>query len=316
MTTTITGDDRDFVISKVINAPRERVFKAWTDAKQMSQWFAPAPLTVPYCELDARPGGKWSLTMRMPNGEEYPIEGIYKEVVEPERIVYTNDLDKHPEAWHERLRNFGATDTRDSVNTVTFEDQGDGKTLLTVRSTFDSVETRNAFIKMQMREGWTQGLIQLATLVSGTSPGTIPVIVERVLDAPVAVVWQALTAGEQLTQWYFDLPDFKAEVGYEFHFTGGPPEKQYLHLCRVTEVVPDKRLSHTWRYDGYPGDSLVTFELLAEGDKTRLRLVHSGIETFPQNDPAFAKSNFAEGWAAIIGGSLKAFVEAEALVEN
>jgi uncharacterized protein YndB with AHSA1/START domain len=98
-------------------------------------------------------------------------------------------------------------------------------------------------------------------------------------------------------------------VGFEFRFLGGTDEKKYLHVCKITEVVAGKKLTYSWRYDGYKGMSYVTFELFAEGGKTRLKLTHEGIETFPRNDPNFAKESFAKGWTYIAGTSLKDFVE-------
>lgn len=83
-----------------------------------------------------------------------------------------------------------------------------------------------------------------------------------------------------------------------------------MHLCKVTEVVQGKKLTYSWRYDGFEGNSFVTFELFPEGNKTRLKLTHAGLETFPVTaNKDFAKENFAEGWTAIIGTSLKEFVE-------
>ena len=73
-------------------------------------------------------------------------------------------------------------------------------------------------------------------------------------------------------------------------------------------MVLEKKLAYTWRYKGAPGASLVTFELFADGDKTRLKLTHEGIETFPKT-PAYARKNFEAGWTEIIGSSLKQFVE-------
>jgi len=134
-------------------------------------------------------------------------------------------------------------------------------------------------------------------------------VIERTYSAPLKTVWQAITNRDQMAKWYFELKDFKPEVGFEFRFTGGPPEKQYLHICIVTEVIPEKKLSHTWRYDGYEGNSEVTFELFDEGDKTRVRLTHSGLSSFPKL-PDFARANFEAGWTAIIGTNLKKFVEA------
>ena len=134
------------------------------------------------------------------------------------------------------------------------------------------------------------------------------VIIERTLNASVAKVWKALTDVDQMRQWYFDLKEFKPEVGFEFEFVVEHEGNTYHHLCRITEVISQKKIAYTWRYKGEAGDSLVTLELFPEGDKTRLRLTHTGIETFPKT-PAYARKNFEAGWTAIVGTELKQFVE-------
>ncbi len=134
------------------------------------------------------------------------------------------------------------------------------------------------------------------------------VVVEQTLDAPVARVWVALTDVGQMRQWYFDLKEFKPEIGFEFEFVVEHEGNTYHHLCKVTEVIPEKKIAYTWRYKGEPGDSLVSFELFDEGDKTRVKLTHTGIETFPKT-PAYVRKNFEAGWTAIIGTELKQFVE-------
>jgi len=136
------------------------------------------------------------------------------------------------------------------------------------------------------------------------------VIIERTFNASVAKVWGALTDVDQMREWYFDLKEFKPEVGFEFEFVVDHEGNTYHHLCRVTEVIPQKKIAYTWRYKGEPGDSLVTIELFAEGDNTRLKLTHSGLETFPRT-PAYARKNFEAGWTTIIGSELKEFVEKE-----
>jgi uncharacterized protein YndB with AHSA1/START domain len=136
-----------------------------------------------------------------------------------------------------------------------------------------------------------------------------PFVIERTYDVPVEKVWKAITDKDQMKQWYFDIAAFKPEVGFEFQFTGqGHKGEQYLHLCKITEVVAGKKLKYSWRYKGYEGNSFVTFELFADGDKTRLRLTHEGLETFPKSQD-FAKESFAAGWTELIGTSLKEFVE-------
>ncbi len=134
------------------------------------------------------------------------------------------------------------------------------------------------------------------------------VVIERTFNAPIAKVWRAITDVDQMRAWYFDLKEFKPEVGFEFEFSVEHEGMTYHHLCRVTEVVPQKKIAYTWRYKGEPGDSLVTLELFAEDDNTRVKLTHTGIETFPKI-PAYARKNFESGWTAIIGTELKQFVE-------
>jgi len=137
---------------------------------------------------------------------------------------------------------------------------------------------------------------------------TEAVVIERTFNAAVARVWEALTDADEMRVWYFDLKEFKPEVGFEFEFTVEHEGTRYHHLCKITEVIPQKKIAYTWRYAGEEGDSLVTFELFPEGDKTRLKLAHEGLETFPKL-PAYARTNFEKGWTEIIGSSLKQYVE-------
>lgn len=137
-----------------------------------------------------------------------------------------------------------------------------------------------------------------------------PIIIERIFNTPISKVWKAITDKNEMKIWYFDLAEFKAEIGFKFQFTGGPsPDKQYLHLCEITEAIPENKLTYSWCYDGYDGISYVTFELFSQDSKTLLRLTHKGIETFPAKNPDFAIQNFSEGWNDIINASLKDYLE-------
>lgn len=135
-----------------------------------------------------------------------------------------------------------------------------------------------------------------------------PFVIERTFNAPINKVWEAITDKNKMKEWYFDLAEFEPKVGFEFQFTGGTDENKYLHLCKVTEVIPEKKLTHSWKYDGYAGESFVTWELFDEGGKTKVKLTHAGLETFPAH-PDFAQKNFAEGWTYIVGKSLMEYVE-------
>lgn len=140
---------------------------------------------------------------------------------------------------------------------------------------------------------------------------TQPIVIERTFDAPVAKLWKAITDKNEMKTWYFDLVEFKAEKGFTFQFTGGTPEHQYVHLCEVTEVIPEKKLTYSWRYEGYKGISFVTFELFEKENKTLLQLTHKGIYTFPKDNADFAITNFEQGWNSIINTSLKNYLEKE-----
>ena len=139
-----------------------------------------------------------------------------------------------------------------------------------------------------------------------------PFVIERTLNASSERVWEAITDKNKMKQWYFDLAEFKPEVGFEFTFNGGSKEKTYVHLCKVTKVEPGKLLQHSWRYEEYPGNSFVTWELFPEGDKTRLKLTHEGLETFPTDNKDFARSSFEAGWTYIIGTSIINYFDKQA----
>ena len=140
---------------------------------------------------------------------------------------------------------------------------------------------------------------------------TEPFVIERTYNAPLSRVWKAITDKDDMRKWYFDLDDFKPVVGFSFHFSVQDKGKNftYVHLCKVTEVITEQKITYSWSYKGYEGMSYVTFELFAEGDKTRLKLTHEGLETFPPLKE-FAKENFVKGWTEITGRMLRDFVEA------
>jgi uncharacterized protein YndB with AHSA1/START domain len=133
-------------------------------------------------------------------------------------------------------------------------------------------------------------------------------VIERSYNAPIKQVWEALTDKEKMKQWYFDIPEFEPEPRFEFTFKGENEGRTFVHLCKIIEVVPYKKLKHSWRYEGVEGMSYVTFELFAEGKGTRLKLTHEGVETFPPVKD-FKRENFEEGWTYITGKSLKEFLE-------
>jgi uncharacterized protein YndB with AHSA1/START domain len=144
MTKTDTAASRDLVLTRIIDAPRDKVYRCWTDAALLPHWFAPKPWSTPRAELDVRAGGSSMVVMADENGNEYPNPGIYLEVVPNEKLVFT---DAYTSAWEPSQKPFMTV-------VLTFEDAGDGKTRYTAVAKHWSVEDREAHEKMGFHEGW------------------------------------------------------------------------------------------------------------------------------------------------------------------
>ncbi len=161
------GTERDFVISRTIDATPASVFKAWTDPKELAQWWAPRIFTNK-CQIDLQVGEEYRITMRSPEGIEYPISGVYLEITEPSRLVWTMNCDEHPEDWH-KLVNQHRPDKGGNIGemlaTTTFEEEN-GKTKLTIRVEFESITDRNALVKIGMADGWSESLDKLQELLA------------------------------------------------------------------------------------------------------------------------------------------------------
>ncbi len=298
---TATASDREIVISREFDAPREAVWKAWTDPEQVVRWWGPRGFSTTIETMDVRPGGVWKLVMHGPDGTDYPNRSVFTEVVRPERIAYT----------HAGGRQGGPGISFEF--TWRFEAIGDARTRLTIRQVFASAADRERVVKeFNAVEGGRQTLARLAEHLAGGR-----IVVERTFDAPIEAVWKAITDVEQMRQWSFEpLAAFEPRVGFRAEFNVRKRGQDYLHQWRVTEVVPGKRIAYTWSYGGYPGESLVTFELSSEGGRTRLTLTHEGLDTFlPEAHPELARENFIEGWTQLIGSSLRGFLERSAAPE-
>jgi len=137
-----------------------------------------------------------------------------------------------------------------------------------------------------------------------------PIIIEETFNVPVETVWNAITQVEQMCKWFFEnIPSFKPEIGFETEFNVQNQDRNFLHKWKVTEVEPLKKISYNWKYEDYPGDSFVVFELFNENNKTKLILKHQVTESFPQDIPEFKRESGIEGWNYFIKNTLKAFLE-------
>jgi len=147
--------EHDLVLTRLIDAPREKLFRAWTEPALITQWFAPHPWTTPRAETDVRPGGASKIVMRSPEGEEFPASGVYLEVVKNEKLVFT---DAFVSAWVPSAKPFFTC-------ILTFENEG-GQTRYTARARHWTAEDKAAHEKMGFHEGWGRCTDQLAALVA------------------------------------------------------------------------------------------------------------------------------------------------------
>lgn len=157
MTTGETGADRrELILTRIIDAPPEQVFRGWTDPDLVKQWFAPKPWSIAEAELDVRPGGRMMMVMCDPDGNEFPNEGVYLEVVPNERLVFT---DAYSQGWVPSGNPF-------MTAILSFEEEAGGsKTRYTARVRHWSEESREKHEAMGFQQGWNQCADQLEKLL-------------------------------------------------------------------------------------------------------------------------------------------------------
>jgi uncharacterized protein YndB with AHSA1/START domain len=289
------GDTAGVYFERILEHPVDRVWAGLTENEHLAKWLAPAI-------IEGEKGGSISLqlTGRILGGtitewkEEALLEYVWhngstvrwellKEGRGRTRLVFTHrhvkdgQLVDAAKGWHYHL------------DLLALELDGQPMPRNPV-ALWDDI-TREATVRYNA-----------AAMLLAQAPEPEPFVIERVFDAPVARVWQALTNKEELMQWSFNIPDFEPEEGYEFTFNGQSESGQKkIHHCRITEVVDQRKLAYSWRYQNMKGISHVTWELFPEGRKTRLRLTHAGLEKFAHAGADFRRQNFEMGWGGIFG---------------
>lgn len=138
---------------------------------------------------------------------------------------------------------------------------------------------------------------------------SVPIIVEQSFLAQPEAVWQAITNPELMRQWYFEqIDDFRPEVGFETQFDIEVGGRLFRHQWRVTDVVPGKSITYTWRYEGFPGIGTTEWKLSETDEGTTLVLTSTGIESFSQDIPEFTRESGQAGWVYFIQQRLPDFL--------
>ena len=222
----------EVVMTRVLDAPRELVFEACTEARHMSQWWGPARYSLPVCEMDTRPGGTYRFVERAEDGGEHPFRGEFLEVVPPERLVLTQIYEPYPD--------------HPMQVTLTFEDLGDGRTKLIDRMRFDSVESRDANLAAGMEAGARESYDRLAEHLQTMDRG---IWFERVLDAPRELVFDVWTNPKHVAQWWGPtgftntVEEMDVRPGGVWRFVmHGPDGVDYPNRIQFVEVTRPSKL--------------------------------------------------------------------------
>jgi uncharacterized protein YndB with AHSA1/START domain len=282
-------DAREITITRLIDAPREMVFRAFTDAEQVSKWWGPETFGVSSAESDARAGGALRIVMRGPDGIDYPMEGVYREFEPPERLVM--------ESW---ALGEGGRKLLESMNTLTFADH-DGKTELTLHARGVALVPEAIPMIGGMEAGWAQSLRRLDDVLTGAVDRQI--VLTRVLQAPRERVFEAFVTRDQVEQWWgpdgFSITTDEMDVrpGGTWRFTmHGPDGTDYPNLVIYEEVSPPVLLE--FEHSGEADSDDITFHGTVAFDEMMgmtVLTMKSVFETAEARDEIVAKHNAVEG---------------------
>ncbi len=289
--------EREVVITRIFDAPRSLVYKAWTDPVHMSRWFGPRQFTAPVCELDVRPGGTWRIVMRGPDGTEYPCGGIYREVADRKRLAFTNNaLDQQGNILLE------------GFTTVTFEDEG-GRTKLTLSTRAKGLVDGTERMLQGMEAGWSQSLDKLADDLAErgkttlSKPSDRELVFTRVFDAPRELVFKVWTDPKHIVEWWgprgfrTESLDMDVRPGGAWRLImHGPDGRDYRNRIVYMEVVRPERL--VYKHAGEEQDESVRFQVTVTfedaGGKTKLTM-RMLFETGAERDDVISRYEADKG---------------------
>ena len=257
---------REISITRIFGAPRDLVWRAWTEAEQLAAWFMPHGFTVPECEVDLRVGGSFRMTVRAPDGTESPTGGEFKEIDPPHRLVFTTTGLDGPDG----------VPMLEVLNTATFADLGD-KTELTLHAVVTKASPEMAAPLAGMEEGWLQSLEKLDGLLTGREVNSSEreMVVTRLLDAPRETVWKLWTDPAHIAEWWgprgFTTTIHEMDVrpgGAWRHTMHGPDGADYPNSAVFLDVREPERIAFLHGDPGEPDHFFTTVDFADEGGKT------------------------------------------------
>jgi uncharacterized protein YndB with AHSA1/START domain len=303
------ADGFQVIFERKLQHPAQKVWEAITNSEMLKYWFTDI-------EMDFRPGGKITFLFR--DDERSASYGEIVSIDPPHLFEYTWEGELAswqiiPEDAHSCMLKLTYSKLPDvyAINAPT----GFHSLLDRLENTLDGDRTIFPFGKEELSPEDEVIKNEYTKAVLGKYPELQkfqPIVIEKLLNASIQKVWQAITDKDHMKKWYFDLDAFVAEPGYEFSFAGqGHKGEKYIHRCKILEVIPYRKLRHTWTYENFEGESIVTFDLSEEGHQVRIKLTHSGLHTFPQDNPDFARDSFNGGWTELITVLLPKYLESE-----
>jgi len=283
--------DGELVITRVFDAPRELVWKAWTEPEHFEKWWGPKDFTAPVVKIDLRVGGKYLYCMRSPGGQDYWGTGVYRKIVGPELLVMTDSFaDESGNVVPATYYGMSAEFPLELQVTVTFEEH-EGKTKMTLRH----VGIPAGEMKEQTSAGWNGSFDKLAEHLANVRAATTftlssdrEIIMTRIFDAPRQLVFKAHTDPVLIAQWWgprrfttiVDRIDVRPGGAWRFINRTADGE-EYGFRGEFREIVPPERIVWTFEFEGMPGHVSVETATFEERDgKTRLtaRAVYETVE--------------------------------------
>jgi uncharacterized protein YndB with AHSA1/START domain len=247
MNPSTNSEEPTLEITRIFNAPRELVFKVWTDPLHIMYWWGPANFTAPSIDVDFQPGGEFHYCMRSPDGKDYWSKGVYYQIIVPEKIVSTMYFsDEDGDMVSPVKYGMGADVPSEMLDTITFEEYEDNKTKFTFnRNTPISISKR-----IKEDEGWNQSLDKFEKEVTDLANRSI--VISRILNFPRERVFQAWTDSHHLEKWWgpegftatTEKFDFKPDGGWR-HIMHGPDGTDYDNNLVYLEIAEPERIIYT-----------------------------------------------------------------------